>query len=1526
MKFVKTQKGKILSGVIAMSMVMSQMTGISVYAQDTQDMIYTTQNIVEKGIANSPYAYNPGGTSVIKGNTTKYDIKLGDFVNMENWEYDWNNISEEKTDGSHAYKNNILIANNGIKYEIAVPFKDGSPKANGGKTFRYQKADDAGEPYYITLDIDDGHYKGVSFLGYNEEGNMPYIRYVYDDNTKSDWNALTTNSKYKSIETAPAEGDDYIKVPGGVWTKSDANSLTDCDLYLYQFTSMNVDYTKNLTAIELLSRDGRLPDMTADPVKSSAAYNRSFSIFGVTLLSDFDTKVYHAKKDYNAIKAQIEAYGEFDTSDELHEIMIKLVSEKEVLDSLAEEALIGNYFDAYDEISAICAEAENYINSYSGIMAKFAPFYLPVDYSKFVNAFRAYYLKEDGTGGSAFSSYAIKIDDFLNDTDKNYSWNETNDVLTFNGYKYSVKTVPSTDASTNVNLYTGKELSKTYEINIPAGYYNEISLLGGCEYNGSKMAVKLNYSDGTDTGYIDIENAKQLNKKGADGEDIALPMTGKDGNATCYLHQYKIAADPSKMLTSIEIPSGNASIENGVMTYLEKGNTYNCRVYGIGLKSNGVLQDKNKNISVSVDLAPYANHAKDYNSGQDALNTSGYALTLDGMKKLSGWKEAFNDAATTVQTNVLTLNDVEYLIRIPHTEARGDYTSKLSYAVNQDPESKSSSTRTTGFREFEVKRGYYKSVSFLGAAYDQGKTVTVRFNYSDGTSSKWAAGNIAKATVSSNACVAVEGKHTASGSTEPAAVYLHQLEIANPNTSKEVKSISICGILAKIVDGEVTLAYNGAHDVKILAVTMLSNEELKKSHTLDESTDPIAVFVSPEGNDENNGEETAPVKTIEQAVNLAKTKQENSVNDRKVIITLADGEYEITSTVLIDSFKAGVEIAAADGANPAVKASKTLNMSDAQDENSLKVFDLTSYTMPESILTEENSQTSLYTMNVFSNNDIMPIAGYPNNNELVSQTVASTTANESVSFAVSDANGKAELEKVSGEADVVLEGYLRDNYNVVKSTDYTYQNGTLTVNNLLTSNYPNGNLKRNWRISNSLKLLDAPGEWYVDKAAKKLYYYPRENEQSIDFSTLTDVMLKINCDNVTIKNITFKNSPASALSISGNGINVSDCDFYAIGGTAINADGTGAVITGNRLKNIGYRGIKISGGNENTLAESGNVVSENVIDTTGKVIRCYSEAIRAEGVGNVIEHNEINNNKSIAIFFTGSKNVIRNNILTNVCSEADDTGAIYSGRNLTYLNNEIYNNKIVISTERPQTTTPICGIYLDDALSGTTVHNNLIENARMGVFTNGGQQNTINTNLFVNCENGVYVGSTPMGQKVGDTPIIEHASTFFAQNAAYKEQLTNIDFDKLTSSDFKPGAVVKDNRFVNCTVTVTNPDLKHNGVTYSSELTESGNANASNVNCGLAEADIDTNRIGIESDEIDTTIGYAAIANNRVSAYFVSTYNDYCVIAAVKDADNRLLKAQIVSDGDSFEAPAGADHVDIFVFDNLNNIRPMTKK
>lgn len=1503
-----------------------------------------TQNIVDLGFANFGRAYTTGGGSyVYYTGTTYYSISGEGLIAESGWKNKWQDIELEGTKDAFGYKDNILTFN-GVDYEITIPFNRADGKVYTSTEFNDMVktenfAGNADEGYYQTYDITDGYYKGISFLG-GSMANNPYIRYVYSDNTKSDWSQL---DYVKNNVTAPAEGQYALNVDANKWTY--ANSATS-DLtvekdgfYLHQMQNENADINKKTVAVEIIARNGTLPkvdgvvDVTAEPVASTNNWGYRLYVIGMTMLTNNAGKSNAACDKMKEIVAALPGTDKIDgTNNADLELIIELeaVLEDVIPETLSEADL------------AIYNEAVEYVKVADLIKDE----YVTVEPSRFVNSPNAYWI--DGTAanqGNAFSGTAIYAPDFKAMKIWENEWTDdlTENVLTFNGYKYKLKVTDEKGINVTVSAKQATSTDDAYiRVPVEAGYYNALSLLGGLEYNGTAGAVRLNYADGTNSGFINIDGIQKMNT--GDGLKVTRYIFDKTtstyvANDNITLHQYNVPADASKLLSSFDLIARNAVVENGVVTSVEDSlRTYNTRWFGFGLKTNGILADNAKDVNVAVNPDIFVNYNRTYmKTCGNAGISNNHSINWEEFIKLSNWKNTWSDG-TGVEDNVFVTDNAEYIVRMDRGVQKNN-----TFAAQSGTE--------VGYTTIDVSDGYFTKMMLLGGATQHGATtIAAQFNYSDGTVSGFitlpSGGNIL---ASGNNAIEVKGiKSTQAADKtftyEDINLYLREYELVNPNPYKKVVSVSIPYRNVTIANGVLTpMSITGgsgayAYDNRFIGMTMVTNKALQKFEVVDDSKDPISIMVSAEGSDDNNGV-SAPVKTLSMAITKAKAINSISTYDRDVLITLADGEYEVAETISIDSFRGKVTIKAEEGTNPVIKGSKTVNVSDMADyANGIKTVDLKAYGITsikdDSIISSNNSIYATNNFGVYSEGEILPIAEYPNNGELVEEAAINTKAGDTIIIS------NDVFVDFEGDENIYIEGYLVENYRTYKTNSIMIAGTDLMVDPAKIPARTMYGLTRNWRIFNSLALLDAEGEWYLDKATMTLYYMPKSGETSVEISNMTDTLIKVLIDDVTIDGIAFENTCGNAIEASDvDNVTITNSSFEAIGKNAITAsDVNNALISENEITNIGYRGISISGGDVKTLTESGNVVEENTIQRPGRIVSCYSPAVNVSGVGNVIKNNYISESKSILVSVAGSLNKIMYNDILNAGMEAKDLGAVYGGRNLTYLGNEIAYNHIVNHVREEATDDVVAGVYLDDGMSGTKVYNNIIENADRGVFANGGSQNTINNNVLVNCKRGIVTGANPITGFTMDydsnnkeVSLTKYAELFFAANPAYEDKFDDLDLTKLTVdvADFKASAVVSGNRFKGCDSNWDNAAYK-NGTEYDTsddvyaEVTGDDNVTFTETLKAYAEADIDTNDIGLAKDGLDTEIAWAEIKNGTITVNYVSTYNDYKVMAAVKDSTGKLLAVKSVTDGESFTVQNAAD-VDIFVFDSLENIKPMTK-
>lgn len=1638
---------KMLSSVLTLGMVVQTLpvTASETPAEETekQQYISVTQDFYLKGWGNFDRAFCINGGSGMadvknvtnaEGNsgTKFYTINAEDFVSKNGWKNEWLSIEPVKYDSIYNYRTNEITID-GINYSSSVPYVTGDTdkiqttdcmkNVFDVRTFVGLGSEEAG--YTKQLDIDDGYYTGVSFLGAINSSTM-YFKYVYEDGSKSEWMQL--NNKAMNLQT---NEDVAMEVKANSWirvgTKNTDQKSDDGSLYLHVFKNTEADPTKKTVALEFPTRD----TVIKNGVQSVGGNNWNWEthFLSMTLLTD-DTAINNGKVA-EMQKVWAEKPDNFKgTSEQLIWVEKLQTAYYDVDSNLLEEGSDG--YNLYYEVNEFLSTVEDYSTPvYTYIepseFVNNANWFLPVDSETKPNATET----NMGVEPEAFKAMNIWVDDWKE--------NDTCNILQFNGYRYKInvnetvgenvafrskkssnsnsnKTSPKGDKAASNDLY--------YRFEVEPGYYEGISFLGGLDYRSEmRFAVRLNYSDGS-TDFVHL-GMKQLQSAAGKSENEYIKtarttqdtttkkvINAQDSNGNklyIYLHQVNLETDVTRVLKSIDIPTQDAVITDGKITGYTKTHDsdgvndysrYEYNILGIGLKTNKHAQEQYKEdwkvACVSPDMVQYARYNElGYSGGRAFSQTGGSGLwsknnqsitdssgttisgtqfwTIDGDKFAANeaWKNTEADSswnswrdAAKYKLKELEVEGISFNIAVPYSK-----TSKYEnvYTGTDWPAffngGEMAGDDENGYvHTLDIPDGYYNKIAFLGG--NRG-TIYVRYVYADGTKSDW--------------CVLTDKTHELSNSTDAVfvtdayswvrdsnskshkadtsdKVYFHLLTNSDMDINKPIVAVEFPKGNSKINDvtaEPVGVASKWQYNTWFMGISLLTSNVLQNKDLGKDETSAIELYVSPSGNDRAEGTANAPVKTIETALLRAKAQAAYSNNVRDVIIKLADGEYEVTKTLNISGFEGNVTLTAEAGAKPVIKGSKTVRIADMTASEDARIqggvagvleYDVSGFDLKDKICTATNSIQATNTFGVFSEGEILPIAEYPNNDEMIADETYKNG---------NPGNGNAitlEHEKFGAYANTsgwFMEGYVKERYRTQKSDDFTISGNTLTFNTLTSSS--TYGLIRKWRIFNLLEELDVPGEWYLDKDLKKLYYLPKEGEEEIELSDMNMPLINVLNDNVAISNIEFANTNNNAITIGNvSDITITECGFNAIGKNAIEAAGvTNAEITKNTMKNIGFKGISVSDGKVisekqdvthkekdasgnvtsstveanvtkiKDLTASGNIIAYNNIESTGDVVRSYAYAIYASGVGNSVLNNNVKNIKSIAIGYAGARNKINYNILDNVVSEALDAGAIYSGRNWYYLDNEIAYNEITLA-ERNGGNEVLAGIYFDDYLSGQSAHNNIIRNATRGIFSNGGLENKIYNNVFENCTYGVDVNKYDTTLTNFDYLVVPTEEIYSTEYSALIEKLKKGESENMSASGIEVY-----NNYALTTESVVNLD---EGLEIDKNT---NNVEIQALTEGLAKADTDRNRIGIEKTELDTTIAWADINENTVTVYFVSTYADkgYCVIAAIKDENGKLIAAKQLADGESYtNDEVSPESVDFYVFDSLDTIKPMTKK
>ena len=338
-------------------------------------------------------------------------------------------------------------------------------------------------------------------------------------------------------------------------------------------------------------------------------------------------------------------------------------------------------------------------------------------------------------------------------------------------------------------------------------------------------------------------------------------------------------------------------------------------------------------------------------------------------------------------------------------------------------------------------------------------------------------------------------------------------------------------------------------------------------------------------------------------------------------------------------------------------------------------------------------------------------------------------------------------------------------------------------------------------IENAYELLDSEGEWYLDRAEKMIYYKPRAGEDMASSTVIAPVLetlisgdggidkpvhhlrfegltfshatwLRPNDNNgfaeiqicfcrhpqATVANNwemdTWVKTPANITFKYGKSIIFEQNRFSHLGacGLGFEAGSQGNMIAGNEFTDISASAIQLGDGNNNMPKDKRDILRDNAVSNN------YIHHIGAEypggvaiavlyGQGTQILHNEIAHLPYTGISIGwgwGAPSIARDSIIAynhihDYMSALIDGGGIYSLGSQPgniYHSNWIHNQNNYFG-----------GIYLDDGARHITVMNNVVQDAPMNILVKG-SDHTIQRN-FWNIERNV---GHPLAPWIADVP------------------------------------------------------------------------------------------------------------------------------------------------------------------------------
>lgn len=282
-------------------------------------------------------------------------------------------------------------------------------------------------------------------------------------------------------------------------------------------------------------------------------------------------------------------------------------------------------------------------------------------------------------------------------------------------------------------------------------------------------------------------------------------------------------------------------------------------------------------------------------------------------------------------------------------------------------------------------------------------------------------------------------------------------------------------------------------------------------------------------------------------------------------------------------------------------------------------------------------------------------------------------------------------------------------------------------------------------FQNALEELDAPGEWYFDKTAGTLYFWP---PAPIEGSTvlvprLQNILALEKVSDVTLRGLEFACAEGTAIELRNCGhCTVADMIVHDVGGfsgNGVNVNGGSANgVIGCDISNLGRNGISLSGGDTQTLTAAGNFADNCYIHHPGIYYK-QGVGVALAGVGQRVSHCLIHDTPRFAIQYSGQKHILEYNHLRHLALETEDVGATYGGgRDWLGSRGTIIRYNYIHDVRgfgwNGQWTSPYFawGIYLDDNSGGVDVIGNIV--ARCGrslIHGHSARDCRVENNIFV---------------------------------------------------------------------------------------------------------------------------------------------------------------------------------------------------
>lgn len=317
-------------------------------------------------------------------------------------------------------------------------------------------------------------------------------------------------------------------------------------------------------------------------------------------------------------------------------------------------------------------------------------------------------------------------------------------------------------------------------------------------------------------------------------------------------------------------------------------------------------------------------------------------------------------------------------------------------------------------------------------------------------------------------------------------------------------------------------------------------------------------------------------------------------------------------------------------------------------------------------------------------------------------------------------------------------------------------------------------------IQNHLATLDKSGEWYFDKAAKKIFIYLSNgidpNKTDIKVSFINTIVQNSKENNIKLQNLLFEGANNTIFSVSETeNVSISNCTIKTSINGIIGQYNTSLLVENSEISNLGNNSIYLT-----SAAKA--IIRNNIISNTGTISGMGMngddtyQAIILRGSANLVEKNTVTNIGYSAIRFEGDYTIIQNNFVSHFNLVKDDGGGIYSWNgDSTYpeKGSKVLSNIVVNGVGAGQgTSDPMAsatnGIYMDDNTGSVEIKGNTV------AFCNGG-------GIFLHNANHIDVSDNTIFGNESQLFMLQNSLHQIRNNSIYRNKFFSKNNTQLVS-------------------------------------------------------------------------------------------------------------------------------------------------